>query len=220
MNFQKQTYSIQINKFIRTLIQQGKLKPGDQIKEAELAEKLKISRAPIREALQLLVQEGLVSSEPQKRKTIRVLSPKEIIDGYSITAILESEAVILSLDKWTEEDFGDLKHILDTIKTKSKHVKHVDELQELDELFHNMLLSHCDNEQLIDTARLSSSNISRYLCYSHWCSTCDPSHFYERHKEVVDAILTRDPQKIRQSIRNHYIELAVLISKRVENQQQ
>lgn len=219
MDFKKQTYSLQVTQFIRGLIQQGKLKPGDPIKEAELSAYLKISRAPIREALQILVQEGLVSAEPQKGKNIRVLTPKEITDGYSITAILESEAVILSLDKWTKEDFADLKHILETIKDKSKHVSDVDELQELDELLHNMLLSHCDNEQLIDIARLSSSNISKYLCYPYWRECSKPVHFYERHKLVVEAILTKDPQKIREAIRSHYNELAVQISERVKNQQ-
>ena len=79
MNFQKQTYSLQVNQFIRSLIQKGKLHPGDPIKEAELSQMLGISRAPIREALQILVQEGLVSAEPQKGKTIRILNSQRNI---------------------------------------------------------------------------------------------------------------------------------------------
>lgn len=218
MDFKKQTYSLQVNQYIRGLIQQGKLKPGDPIKEAELSEKLGISRAPIREALQVLVQEGLVSAEPQKGKTIRVLSPKEIVDGYTITAILESEAIILSLDQWTDEDFTDLQHILDTIKEKSSHSNNVDDLLELDELLHNMLLSHCDNEQLIDTARLSSSNISKFLCYPYWRSTCNPRHFVERHEEVVNAMFSKNPATIRKTIHKHYNEIASIVSTLVEHE--
>lgn len=216
MDFQKQTYSLQVNQYIRKLIQQGKLRPGDPIKEAELSQMLGISRAPIREALQILVQEGLVSAEPQKGKTIRILTPKEILNGYSISAILESEGIIMSLHLWTEEDYNDLSHILETIKDKSSKVKDVDELQELDELLHNMLLSHCDNEQLIQMSRLSCSNISKFLCYPYWRAISDPSHFYERHKAVVDAIFTKDPEIIRKTIHYHYNEIAQIISKHVE----
>lgn len=217
MDFKKQTYSLQVNQYIRGLIQQGKLKPGDPIKEAELSEKLGISRAPIREALQILVQEGLVSAEPQKGKTIRVLTPKDILDGYTITAILESEAIILSLDQWTDEDFADLQRILDTIKEKSTVSNNVDDLLELDELLHNMLLSHCSNEQLIDMARLYSSNISKFLCYPYWRSTCNPKHFAERHEEVVKAMFTKNTSVIRKTIHKHYNEIALIISALVEH---
>lgn len=87
----KQTYAIQVSQFIRKMIQEGKLSPGAPVKENDLATFLNISRAPIREALQILTQDGLIVSEPQKGKTIRVLSAKEIIDGYALTAILEAE---------------------------------------------------------------------------------------------------------------------------------
>lgn len=216
MDFQKQTYSLQVNQFIRSLIQSGKLNPGDPIKEAELSQLLGISRAPIREALQILVQEGLVSAKPQKGKTIRILTPKEILNGYSISAILESEGIIMSLPLWNDDDFKDLAHILETIKEKSSKVHDVDELQELDELLHNMLLSHCDNEQLIQISRLSCSNISKFLCYPYWRAISDPVHFYERHKAVVDAIFTKDHTIIRKAIHDHYNEIAEIISKHVE----
>lgn len=212
MDFKKQTYSLQVNQYIRGLIQRGVLKPGDPIKEAELSAKLGISRAPIREALQILVQEGLVSAEPQKGKTIRVLTPKEILDGYTITAILESEAVIMSLDKWTDEDFTDLRHIMDTIKEKSSKSSTVEDLLELDELLHNMLLSHCENEQLVDMARMNSSNISKYLCYPYWRSTCNPKYFVERHQEVVNAIFTKNIEMIRKTLHKHYEEIAAIVS--------
>lgn len=79
MDFKKQTYAIQVSQFIRKMIQQGKLKPGDPVKENDLASFLNISRAPIREALQILTQDGLIVSEPQKGKTIRILSDRKSV---------------------------------------------------------------------------------------------------------------------------------------------
>ena len=203
MDFKKQTYAIQVSQFIRKMIQEGKLSPGAPVKENDLATFLNISRAPIREALQILTQDGLIVSEPQKGKTIRVLSAKEIIDGYALTAILEAEGIIMSLDNWTDEDNKDLLNILD--------------LAELDELLHNMLLSRCTNEQLIENARRFSSNISKYLCRDYWKKSFNPQSFYSRHKKVVDSFFTKNPEQIRKTIFDHYNELAVAISELIEN---
>ncbi len=217
MDFKKQTYAIQVSQFIRKMIQEGKLSPGAPVKENDLATFLNISRAPIREALQILTQDGLIVSEPQKGKTIRVLSAKEIIDGYALTAILEAEGIIMSLDNWTDEDNKDLLNILKKMENKSKKAADITDLAELDELLHNMLLSRCTNEQLIENARRFSSNISKYLCREYWKKSFNPESFYSRHKKVVDSFFTKKPEQIRKTIFDHYNELAVAISELIEN---
>ncbi len=217
MDFKKQTYAIQVSQFIRKMIQEGKLSPGAPVKENDLANFLNISRAPIREALQILTQDGLIVSEPQKGKTIRVLSAKEIIDGYALTAILEAEGIIMSLDNWTDEDNKDLLNILKKMENKSKKAADITDLAELDELLHNMLLSRCTNEQLIENARRFSSNISKYLCREYWKKSFNPESFYSRHKKVVDSFFTKKPEQIRKTIFDHYNELAVAISELIEN---
>lgn len=217
MDFKKQTYAIQLSQFIRKMIQEGKLSPGAPVKENDLATFLNISRAPIREALQILTQDGLIVSEPQKGKTVRVLSAKEIIDGYALTAILEAEGIIMSLDNWTDEDNKDLLNILKKMENKSKKAADITDLAELDELLHNMLLSRCTNEQLIENARRFSSNISKYLCREYWKKSFNPQSFYSRHKKVVDSFFTKNPEQIRKTIFDHYNELAVAISELIEN---
>ncbi len=217
MDFKKQTYAIQVSQFIRKMIQEGKLSPGAPVKENDLATFLNISRAPIREALQILTQDGLIVSEPQKGKTIRVLSAKEIIDGYALTAILEAEGIIMSLDNWTDEDNKDLLNILKKMENKSKKAADITDLAELDELLHNMLLSRCTNEQLIENARRFSSNISKYLCREYWKKSFNPQSFYSRHKKVVDSFFTKNPEQIRKTIFDHYNELAAAISELIEN---
>lgn len=84
MDFTKQTYCNQVTSYIRSLIRKGTLEIGAPVKEAVLSEQLGISRAPIREALQVLVQEGLITSEPQKGKHVRQMTGKEIYDSYVV----------------------------------------------------------------------------------------------------------------------------------------
>ena len=102
MDFTKQTYCNQVTSYIRSLIRKGTLEIGAPVKEAVLSEQLGISRAPIREALQVLVQEGLITSEPQKGKHVRQMTGKEIYDSYVVAGILEGAGVAESLPLWTE----------------------------------------------------------------------------------------------------------------------
>ena len=88
MDFKKETYSIQAAAYIRSLIRSGELSPGAPVREAFLSERLGISRAPIREALLSLAQEGLICAEPQKGKTVRHMSAREIYDSYTVAGIL------------------------------------------------------------------------------------------------------------------------------------
>lgn len=213
MDFKRETYSVQVSQFIKKLIQTGELKPGDPVKEADLASKLGISRAPIREALQILVQDGLISAEPQKGKSVRVLTSKEIIDGYAITAILESAGVANSLDKWTEEDDAKLIQLMQVIKDKSENGFTIEEMVEFNDRLHRMFLSRCDNKQLLENARLYSSVISKYLCYNYWLKSCDIMYFYVRHKELAEAVLARDKAGVEKLIRAHYEEIGEEVSK-------
>ena len=104
MDFTKQTYCNQVTSYIRSLIRKGTLEIGAPVKEAVLSEQLGISRAPIREALQVLVQEGLITSEPQKGKHVRQMTGKEIYDSYVVAGILEGAGVAESLPLWSRGD--------------------------------------------------------------------------------------------------------------------
>ncbi len=216
MDFKKQTYSTQVGQFIRTLIQSSVLKPGDQIKEVELAKELGISRAPIREALQVLVQDGLITSEPQKGKSVKLLSPKEVIYGYEVSGILEGAGIASSIDMWTEEDFADLQDLVDIMEIKCKRGNNLECLSDLDDKFHTTILQHCDNLQLITAARLASSNISKFLCYNYWITAFSPKQFYERHRKVFDILLTKNKVDIEIALREHYAEVATPIANAIK----
>lgn len=216
MLLKKETYPNQVVDFIKTMIQNGDLKQGDPIKESNLAERLSISRAPIREALQQLVSEGLVTSKPQKGKHVKLLSAKDIRDSYEVGGILESAGVADSLVFWTEKDIEELHTILQSMQTLSVNSKAADSFIELDEEFHGLLLKYCNNPKLIEMARLSCANISKFLCYHRWLHLYSPYDFYERHLHVADAIFTKDIKILKERIRTHYKEIGERISKEYE----
>ncbi len=202
----KMTYSEQVAEYIKDSILKGELSPGDQVKEVLLSEKLGISRAPIREALQLLSREGLIQSEPQKGKHVSALTAKQIMDSYFTGGVLEAAAVTQSLPLYTEEDLSKLERIVEGMREVAETSKSQDSLAELDNAFHNILFSRIDNELLIDLCRRSCQGISKFLLYKHWINLYPPQQVYERHLDILEALKAGKPSRLEKTIRKHYID--------------
>ena len=184
----KETYPSKIAQIIRTMIREGELKPGDAVKEQLLSAKLSLSRAPIREALQELAHEGLVTSKPQKGKRVRELTSKEILDSYAVGAILEATGVSESLHLWTKTDRDKLEEIVLAMEKKSLESCELGSMMELDDLFHTTLLQRCTNLQLISMARNCCSSISKVLCYQICLYLISTNGFYKRHERLAKLI--------------------------------
>ena len=204
MDFTKQTYCNQVTSYIRSLIRKGTLEIGAPVKEAVLSEQLGISRAPIREALQVLVQEGLITSEPQKGKHVRQMTGKEIYDSYVVAGILEGAGVAESL--WTEANMETFRSVVRQMEGKISYATKLDELAEIDELFHATLFMACDNTRLVEMARTSCATISKYLYYQHWIPMFTPREYADRHHAVAEAVYSRDVKHVETALRDHYKE--------------
>lgn len=213
MAFTKQTYSEQVASYIKDRILMGELAPGDQVKEVILAERLGISRAPVREALHILMREGLICSEPQRGKFIRALTAKEIKDSYFIGGVLEGAAIAASLNRFTVEDRKHFADLLARMQTTAATATSILDFSELDNAFHNLLLSRSDNPQLTDLARRSCLNISKFLFYNHWSTLFTPQEFCSRHQAIVDAVASKDPVRVERTVREHYQETGERMSR-------
>lgn len=204
----KQTYSDQVAEFIKEQILKGELAPGDQVKEMQLAGRLGISRAPVREALQILMREGLISAEPQRGKFIRFMTGKEIKDHYFIGGVLEGAGIAASLASFTEEDFAALEALLQQMRRVADTADNILNLSDLDNQFHATLLCHADNPDLTDLARRTCLNISKFLFYNRWSLLYTPEEYCKRHEVILDALRAGDPVRLEMTVREHYAETA------------
>ncbi len=202
----KLTYSEQVAEYIKQSMLEGKLSPGDQVKEVLLAEKLGISRAPIREALQILAREGLIQSEPQKGKYVSALTAKQIKDSYFTGGVLEAAAVTQAMSLYTKEDIAKLERVVEEMHQVADSGNATDSLAKLDSTFHNILFSRIDNELLIELCRRSCQGISKFLLYRHWINLYSPQDVYERHLAILDALKSGKPSKLEKIIRKHYTD--------------
>lgn len=91
----RSTLSSVVTERLRELVTQGTYEPGAQLSEVELADRFGVSRGPIREGLQRLVQEGLLRSEPHRGVFIPVLNDRDIADIYLAREAIETVALRL-----------------------------------------------------------------------------------------------------------------------------
>ncbi|EMS78870.1 GntR family transcriptional regulator [Desulfotignum phosphitoxidans] len=205
-DFKKETYSEKVANYIKVRILNGNLSPGDPIKETDIASQLSISRAPVREAMLILLREGLIEIHPQRGKKVTSLSAKQIKNSYFTGGVLEAAAVAQAIERYTDKDIAQLDGIISKMKQVADKNGSVSDQAPLDKAFHDLLFSRIDNELIVELCRRTCQGISKFLLYRQWVKLFPAIKVYERHKEIVDALKTKDPQVIEVVIRNHYVE--------------
>jgi DNA-binding GntR family transcriptional regulator len=101
-----------VHDVIREAILDGQLEPGTTMSQVTLANGLGVSRTPLREALRMLQNEGLIESEPNRRVRVSELSLADVEELYCIRIPLEATAIRLSLPRMTPEDVAGLEGYL------------------------------------------------------------------------------------------------------------
>ena len=206
VDMKKETYTDQVVTYVKQCILNGTYKPGTKVKELAIAKKLSISRAPIREALQVLVKEGLVVWVPQKGKFITELNPKQIRDSYFTGGILEAAAVSTVLHRYTASDIKKLEEVADKMREVAENNEPVELLADLDNKFHKILFSRIDNEFVAEFCRRSCQGLSKFLLFRLWIKLYPAHEVFMRHKIIVDTLKQGDAVALEKQIRQHYFD--------------
>ncbi|NOQ42648.1 MAG: FCD domain-containing protein [Desulfuromusa sp.] len=200
----KKTYKDQVVDYVYQLLLTNELNPGDQLKETLLAEQMGISRAPIREAMKELIMNGLVDYRPQVGNFIPVFSPKQIIDSYTTRGVLEGYAIMNACDRFSAEDIGKLENLVEQMEKYAKKMNHKMVIEAGGE-FHDLLISQCDNVQLLEyTDRLSLK--LHILFFKYWGKLYSPTEIGRRHREIIESVKSKDLNLIEKVVRYHYVE--------------
>ncbi|MEX0288209.1 MAG: GntR family transcriptional regulator [Flavobacteriaceae bacterium] len=161
------------------LIIEGKLAPNEPLREVHLAELLNVSRTPLREALQKLEWEGIVTSQPGKGFRLSELSVQEVTEIYPLRAKLESFALELAGIPSTE-----ILNELVVINKKMSQTSSSRELVELDESWHEILISGCMNKKLMKMIKVLHRQSQRYeYAYMDIRNTAETS--IAQHEKII-----------------------------------
>lgn len=185
---------------LRESIADGTFAPGTQITEVFLASELGVSRGPVREAVQRLVQEGLLRSQRNRGISVPALSRDEVDDIYRARGAIEAAAVELLIDS----DGGvcdELDGLLDELDQAYQRHEY-SRTSALDLAFHQRLV------QSSSSVRLARA-FDTLVVETRMCLTALEATYGVRpdiadlHRQIVAAVRHRDPELARSAIRHH-----------------
>jgi DNA-binding GntR family transcriptional regulator len=147
---------------LRDAIRNGRLRPGARLVERDLADQLGMSRIPVREAIQRLVEEGLVEKAPHRGTFVYAPTRKEIEEICSLRVVLERFVVERVMALWSPEYEADLLAIVERMHSAAKQ-NDVHQLHESDYYFHSTLWAIADHSLLLEVVSGLRSRINRFL---------------------------------------------------------
>lgn len=136
----------------------GKFPVGSQLDEQEISEWLGISRTPLREAINRLVQEGLINEIPYRGNFVRKFTPVEVKDIYEVRKTLEVMAIRLAVRQMTDEEakeISDLVHLMEKAQENNDILSYSD----LDGQFHAKIALFSRNFVLVQMLNSMDSQI-------------------------------------------------------------
>lgn len=186
---------------LRDAILKGDFAPGERLMEKQLAERLGVSRTPIREAIRKLELEGLVMMMPRKGAEVASVTGKDISDVLEVRATLEALAVKLACKKMSEQDFEELVTVNEAFK-KAAMEKDVKTLIEKDIEFHDVIFHSSNNDKLIQIINNLREQIYRFRVeYIYKMKSYD--NLVSEHDEIVSAMKERRGNEASQIAHRH-----------------
>lgn len=187
----------QVVEQVRTAIIEGRLNPGDHIVKQDLTDIMGVSRTPVREALLLLEQEGLVISYPNRGFFVRIFSEEDVTHIFSMRTMLENFAGELIIHDLTAEDYARMDRSLDA---QRRAIEEGDfrTLRRIDMDFHRALVERSQHPFLIRTWAALVAQIAAIL---YLRAEADPEYdeynVIRDHIRIVEAYKNRSIEELR-----------------------
>lgn len=192
-----------VYEYIKQKIITGKIEPKTHLKEAELSKAMNISRAPIREALNKLEKEDLVSIVPRKGAIVTDISIEEVKHIWEIRSILESYAARDASQKCSENELNNLENRLNKLLQKPHDFSNY---INSDLKVHELLFKHLENKMLKTIIKMVRQNSLRILNYTEGKKSLSENIAFvdiNEHLQIIRALKTRNPKIAESSVFVH-----------------
>lgn len=190
---------------IKSAIIANELKPGQQLKEEELASQLGISSTPLREALAKLEQEWLVETIPHRGKFVVGITPEHVREVFEVRRELEGLAVELALPSLTTEDLEELGTFIETAKARYQRGDDYDPSLwfESETRLHELIIQNCGNQWLIRLLKTLNDHVWRIRGFRVTTPGTDTRQSFLEHLAIWEAIKARDVTKAKALMEQH-----------------
>ena len=205
-------------KTLRQGILTGELKPGERLMEIHLANKLGVSRTPIREAIRKLELEGLVTMIPRRGAEVAQITEKSMKDVLEVRKVLDNLSVELACDRITEEEKEMLQNACvdfeDAVKTGDFSM-----IAKTDVAFHDIIVAATRNIRLSQMVNNLAEQMYRYR-FEYIKDSSQHNRLVQEHKEICEGIVSGNKEKALEAIEAHIDnqEIAVLKQIRIDRE--
>lgn len=196
------TLQYRVTTKLREVILKGEFEDGERLVQEEWAEKLGVSRMPIREALKQLEVEGLVRIEPRRGAIVTPISIEDIEEIYQLRVILEGTAVEKSLPNLEKEHIEDLENIYLQMEKLKINEESVATFMRLNENFHKILYEGCTWKRIhsmIDTLWKGIPPYTPSLLTNHLKES------QKEHSLMVKYVKEKNPEKLKNIVEKHIL---------------
>lgn len=190
---------------LRRDILRGVLKPGDPVKERDKAAEMGVSRTPMREAIRVLSEEGLVTLRHARSPIVSIPDPKTASDQTEVLVTLEKLSAKLACRHATQTELEKVEAILDDMTNNFFKVDAIT-MFEADMSFHSAIAEASHNASLSETHTLYLQRLwyPRYLAASKRRSR---DRVISEHTDVMTALKSRDENAAQAAIETHLLNL-------------
>lgn len=197
---------------IREAILQGYFEPGEKIDQDHIAEELKVSRTPIREALKALEAEGFIEIRPHRGAFVTKLTRKDISNVYEIRKLLEAEAVRQVTPVIPSSVLDELERNIAEAQTRFE-AGDAGSHFESDVRFHETIINYVENELLQEMLDSLNNRIMRVRRFALRQPGSHLSDSLEEHREIIRAMRGRNAEKAAEAMHTHLAKSALRIQK-------
>ena len=202
---------------LRQAILKGELEPGERLMEIQLAERLGVSRTPIREAIRKLELEGLVLMIPRKEAEVAKISEKSLRDVLELRRSLEELAIELACQRMTEEEIDELEDAQRAFR-KAVDSKDVMLMAETDEKYHEIIYQGTKNSRLVQILNNLREQMYRYRL-EYIKDTAKHQILVVEHDHILRALKDRRVSEAKAAVREHIDNQEITVSKNIKEQQ-
>ena len=186
---------------LRRAIMQGDLKPGERLMEIKLANRLGVSRTPIREAIRMLELEGLVTMVPRKGAQVAEITEKDLKEVLEVRIGQEELAVKFVCQRIDERQLQELKEAARNFETAVRS-EDLTKLAEADVNFHDLIYKATGNERLVQLLNNIREQMYRYRV-EYLKEEEVRSSLVEEHNLLWQALKDRDEKRASQITQEH-----------------
>lgn len=199
---------------LRQAILTGEMKPGERLMEIHLANRLGVSRTPIREAIRKLELEGLVIMIPRRGAEVAQITWKNLKDVLEVRRALDVLAIKLACERMRQEELVQLYQACDNFK-EATGTQDLRQIAKADVQLHDIIVASTRNDRLVQLVNNLAEQMYRYR-FEYIKDSSQYGGLIQEHYDMYESILRKDKESAARAVMKHIDNQEEAITKQLQ----